>query len=251
MGENTDNKVQEIYINLDDSGKLSFNEKISVYGGLLFFSKNEKDKFITQYRSIINDIKCKYCRQTINDCNKKCPEIKNTNIRPSDKRRIMNYIKKFYVIALIIKNDDVYDHIKNNKAAKGRFTDYAIRRLIKETINSLVKSKGLNPNEPVKLIINIDQQSTKSNGYYNLHDGLIEELKIGFNNFNYSFLIKPILSSDLVVDISYQDSGKSYVVQAADLLAGTIRKKSLASLLNNHDIHKELSEFVDFKIILP
>ena len=80
MGENTDNKVQEIYINLDDSGKLSFNEKISVYGGLLFFSKNEKDKFITQYRSIINDIKCKYCRQTINDCDKKCPEIKNTNI---------------------------------------------------------------------------------------------------------------------------------------------------------------------------
>ena len=195
------NKTQEIYINLDDSGKLTFNEKISVYGGLLFFSKKEKDKFITQYRSIINDIKCKYCSHNIDNCNKQCPEIKNTNIRPSDKRRIMNYIKKYYVIALIIKNDDVYEHIKNNKAAKGRFTDYAIRRLIKETINLLVKSKGLNSNAPVKLIINIDQQSTKSNGYYNLHDGLIEELKIGFNNFNYSFKIKPVLSGDLKIDI--------------------------------------------------
>ncbi|MBE6159146.1 MAG: hypothetical protein E7159_04920 [Firmicutes bacterium] len=245
------NTTQEIYINLDDSGKLTFNEKISVYGGLLFFSKKEKDKFITQYRSIINSIKCKYCRYSSDVCNKKCPEIKNTNIRPSDKRRIMNYIKKYYVIALIIKNDDVYEHIKNNKAAKGRFTDYAIRRLIKETINSLVKSKGLKPDEPIKLIINIDQQSTKSNGYYNLHDGLFEELKVGFNNFNYSFQIKPALSGDLEIDISYQDSGKSYVVQAADLLAGTIRKKSLDALLNNCDIHKELSEFVDFKIILP
>lgn len=246
-----DNKTQEIYINLDDSGKLTLNEKISVYGGLLFFSKKEKDKFITQYRSIINDIKCKYCHCSADNCSKKCPEIKNTNIRPVDKRRIMNYIKKYYVIALIIKNDDVYEHIKNNKAAKGRFTDYAIRRLIKETIISLVKSKGLNPNMPVKLIINIDQQSTKSNGYYNLHDGLVEELKIGFNNFNYSFQIKPVLSGDLELDISYQDSGKSYVVQAADLLAGTIRKKSLDALLSNQDIHNELSEFVDFKIILP
>ncbi len=245
------NTTQEVYINLDDSGKLTFNEKISVYGGLLFFSKKEKDKFITQYRSIINDIKCKYCQFSSDNCNKKCPEIKNTNVKPKDKRRIMNYIKKYFVIALIIRNDDVYDHIKNNKAAKGRFTDYAIRRLIKETIISLVKSNTLNSNESIKLIINIDQQSTKSNGYYNLRDGLIEELKIGFNNFNYSFKTKPVLIGELKIDISYQDSGKSYVVQAADLLAGTIRKKSLEALLNNQDMNKELSEFVDFKIILP
>ena len=33
------NEVQEIYINLDDSGKLTRKEKVSVYGGLVFFSK--------------------------------------------------------------------------------------------------------------------------------------------------------------------------------------------------------------------
>ena len=244
-------KTQEIYINLDDSGKLTFNEKISVYGGLVFFSKNEKDKFITQYRSIIDEIKCKYCKQALGNCTKTCPEIKNTNIKPSDKRRIMNYIKKFYVIALVIKNDNVYEHIKNNKASKGRYTDYAIRRLIKETISTLVKSKGLNPANPVKLIINIDQQSTKSNGYYNLHDGLVEELKFGISNFNYGFTVKPVLIGDLDITISYQDSGRSYVVQAADLLAGTIRKSSIDAYEDNKDIHEALSKFVDFKIILP
>ena len=31
------NEVQEIYINLDDSGKLSSKEDISVYGGVVFF----------------------------------------------------------------------------------------------------------------------------------------------------------------------------------------------------------------------
>lgn len=34
---------QEIYINLDDSGKLTSKENVSVYGGLVFFSKKEKD----------------------------------------------------------------------------------------------------------------------------------------------------------------------------------------------------------------
>ena len=47
---------QEIYINLDDSGKLTSKEHVSVYSGLVFFSKKEKDKFITQYRSIVKDI---------------------------------------------------------------------------------------------------------------------------------------------------------------------------------------------------
>lgn len=94
----------------------------------------------------------------------------------------------------------------------------------------LISDEKIVPNKPIRLIINIDQQSTKSNCYYNLHDGLIEELKYGIVNFNYSSLIKPIIYSNLDILISYQDSGKSYVVQAADLLAGTIRKKAIEEL---------------------
>ena len=132
-------KAQEIYINLDDSGKLTNKEKISVYGGLLFLSKKEKDKFITQYRTIINDIKCSYC----NICNKKCPEIKNTNIKKNDKRRIMNYLNRYYTIALVVENDNVYDYIKQSKSAKGRFIDYSLRRLIKEIIKTLIKEEKI------------------------------------------------------------------------------------------------------------
>ena len=79
------NEIQEIYINLDDSGKLTSKEHISVYGGLVFLSKKEKDKFITQYRSIISDIKCSYCNSK-DLCQNNCPEIKNTNIKKTDKR---------------------------------------------------------------------------------------------------------------------------------------------------------------------
>ena len=73
---NIERKLQTIYINIDDSGKLSKKEIVSIYGGIVFLSKEEKDKFITQYRSIINDIKCHYCNQKEeNNCNKTCPEM--------------------------------------------------------------------------------------------------------------------------------------------------------------------------------
>ncbi|MDO4376823.1 MAG: DUF3800 domain-containing protein [bacterium] len=231
---------QEVYINLDDSGKLTSKEHICVYDGVVFLSKCEKDKFITQYKSIVESLKCKYCVV----CNHNCPEIKNTNISKSDKRRIINYIKKYFVIALIIENDRIYKHIMMNKGAKGRFIDYSIRRLIKETIVILIKNRKINPYLSLKLIVNIDEQSTKSNGYYNLKDGLLEELKYGISNYNYSMKINPIIFSELDVKVTYQNSNKSYVIQAADLLAGTIRKNVLNNEIEN-------SEFIDFSIILP
>ena len=234
-------KQQEVYINLDDSGKLTNKEKISVYGGIVFISKKEKDKFLTQYRSIIKSIKCNYCEHR-DKCNNRCPEIKNTNIQPNDKRRIMNYIKKYYVIGVIIHNNDVYDYIKTNKSARGRFNDYALRRLIKNTIKKLIKNKKIDPNQSLKLVINIDEQSTKSNGYYKLYDGILEELTEGIINYNYSIKYKPLLSN-LELYLTYQDSGKNYLIQAADLIAGTIRKMSIDK--------DDIDGFVDLSLNLP
>ena len=54
--------------------------------------------------------------------------------------------------------------------------------------------------------------------------------------------------SNLEIKVSYQDSGKSYVVQSADLLVGTIRRKALN---NQENINIVLSKFVNFLIILP
>ena len=236
-------EYQEIYINLDDSGKLSKKEELSVYAGIVFLSKQEKDKFITQYRKIINEIKCSYCNEEKGKCTKKCKEIKNTNIKNSHKRRIMNYINKYYTIALIIDNTRVYDHIINNKASKGRYIDYTIRRLIKSTIEELIKDKKIDPYKNVRLIINIDEQSTKSNGYYNLKDGLTEELLHGISNYNYDIKYKNILYGKLEIRLTYQDSGKSYLVQAADLIAGTTRRKALA---DRDDI-----DIIDHKLLFP
>ena len=245
----TKTKVQTIYINLDDSGKLSKKEIVCVYGGVVFFSKAEKDKFITQYRSIVNDIKCKYCLKN-NNCDNNCPELKSFNLKPSHKRRIMNYIKNYYTIGCIIDNHHIFEDIMRDPASKGRYLDYVLRRLIKETLIKLIKNNVINPNLPVNLIINIDEQTTKSNGYYDLKEGIKEELLYGINNFNYNIKHKPILFDSLDIKLTYQHSDKSYVVQAADLIAGTIRHKFIYNHDNYFNLIDELS-IIDFMLFLP
>lgn len=231
---------QELYINLDDSGKLTPKEAVSVYGGIVFFSKSEKDKFINIYRSIINDIKSHYDG-----------EIKSINIKPGHKRRIINFIKKYYVTCVVFENKHVYPIIINNKASKGRFIDYGIKIMIKELILSLVSKDIIDVNKDLKIIINIDEQTTKSNGYYNLKESLYEELKFGIHNYNYGGVFKPVMKKKIIIYVCYRDSKYSVVIQAADLIAGQVRRKSLNALNNNLDITSELNNFTNFNIILP
>ena len=122
--------------------------------------------------------------------------------------------------------------------------------MIKQVIKSLIKEERINPNLPIKLIINIDEQTTKTNGYYNLRDGIIEELKYGIFNYNYGFFNVPIVNSDLDVEVCYQKSEKSYLIQASDLVAGTVRRLYLNNMDNSLEFSKRI-EFVNYRIFLP
>lgn len=171
-------------------------------------------------------------------------------MKPKDKRRILNYIKRYYTIGCIINNNDIFDYIIDDKASKGRFLDYSLKRLIKEVINNLIDTNKINPSLPVKLIINIDEQSTKSNGYYNLKEGIIEELIHGVYNFNYGIKYSPILFNSLDVKLVYQHSNKSYVVQAADLIAGAIRYNFIKNNFNKDEFINSMF-VLDFYVFLP
>lgn len=243
---------QILYINIDDSGKLVDTERVAIYAGLVFTSKKEKDKFITQYRSIVQNIKCKYCNQDITICksNRDCPELKHNMLKAKHNRQLMNYIKKYSTICCIINNDKVYPNIKSDTASRGRFLDYSLKILIKHVVKNMIKEKRLDPNLPIKMIINIDEQTTKTNGYYNLRDGIIEELKYGIFNYNYGYFNTPIINSDLEVNVCYQKSEKSYLIQASDLVAGTVRRLYLDNTNNLLEFSKRI-EFINYKIFLP
>ena len=56
--------IQTIYINMDDSGQLikgNSDELVFVYGGI-FLSLEEQENFARQYKSLVNNIKPKYCK---------------------------------------------------------------------------------------------------------------------------------------------------------------------------------------------
>lgn len=216
--------MQEIYINMDDSGKLSENEDFLVYGGIVFTSLKEKQEFSNKYRNILNSIKCKYCCETKSKCSYDCPETKSSKINDDDRRRIINLCKKYKVFSLVIDRSKVYTSIMSSKASKGRFIDFALKITLKEVLVTLINENVINPKENIKIVINIDQQTTKSNGYYNLRDSIYEEIKHGIINYNYSTFHKPIFNSEVELNVYYIDSKKSIAIQAADMIAGTTRK---------------------------
>ena len=187
-------------------------------------SQEEKHKFINFYKSIVKKMKCSYCSQDGTVCDKECPEIKGSLIKPVDRRRILNLSKKYFTFGTVIFNKNVYSSILNNPSSKGRFTEYVLRRTIKKIVLDLIGNKALDPSCPIYLHINIDEMPTKSNGYYSLKDGLMEELKYGIKNYDYGVFFNPIINGDLFVEVRYKDSSKDYGVQMADIIANTIRK---------------------------
>jgi hypothetical protein len=233
---------------MDDSGKLNRNEKYCVYGGVVFFSKKEQQEFMIRYKAIVKDTRCKYCNQS--ECNLNCPELKHSMLHPSDRRRFINFLKRFYLFGVIINNSKVYENIIETEPSRRRFIDYAIKRSIKEILRRLIKDKRIDPDSPLDMIINIDEQSTKSNGYYTLRDGIIEELIHGIQNFNYSTRFEPILNNDFKLTIHYKKSDKHFEIQASDLIAGNIRRIMLESEGDLFMIEQRL-RFLNFKMFLP
>ena len=143
------------------------------------------------------------------------------------------------------------DSIFDSKASKGRFKDYIIKREVKKIVENLISQNRINSQQPVKLVLNLDEQSTVSNGYYDLESSIKEELQFGIMNYNYGISFPPILSS-VRVNIKYKNSYYNYPVQAADLLVGEVRHAYYNYLQNNDFVaYKKRTNFLNTSIYLP
>jgi len=245
------NKKQTLYIYMDDSGKLNNNETSCIYGGLFFYSTNEISNFINQYKSIIKKIKCGYCDYESDKCDKDCIEIKGTTKLSNEHRRwIYNLTKKQNNFGVFIENNKVYSRIMENKASRGRFSDYTQKRIIKEIILYSIREKKIDPNKELELYIKIDQADTKSNGYYNLKESIYEELVNGIINYDYSKIKQPLLKNKLKIEVVHYNSKYNYGIQAADMIANYLHHQYELKLNNKIDISKAIN-FIDVKLFLP
>lgn len=243
------NNCQEIYINMDDSGVLHPNDKCCIYGGIVFVGKEEQDNFGRKYKSILNKIKCKYCKSEISKCRHICPEIKDTNIMSSHKRWLFNMIKKQECFAIIINNKKVKQDIMNSVGSRGRYRDYAQRILIKKVVDHLIKDKKIDPYKPIKLIIRIDQQATSTDTNRQFISDIEKELKIGMVNLEYNMIHKPIIFSKLIIDLKYVLSHRHISIQASDFIAGETRRV-IVSNIDRLEMLKKL-DYLNIKLFIP
>ena len=263
------NDKQMIYINMDDSGRLikgEPNELVFVYGGVFFLSLKDQENFSRQYKALVNTIKPKYCKDfkqdnkltdqfcishTYQNCKYKCPELKSNMLKPSDRRRLLNFIKRYDTSVAVVTNYQLKDYIFDSKASKGRYKDYIIKREVKKIIENLISQNRINSKLPVKLMLNLDEQSTVSNGYYDLESSIKEELQFGVMNYDYGISFPPILSS-VEVKVKYKNSYYNYPVQAADLLVGEVRH-CYYNYLKNQDFntYRKRTNFLNTSIYLP
>ncbi len=241
--------VQELYINMDDSGVLHQNEYCSIYGGLIFFSKQQQDDFGRKYKSILNKIKCCYCKSNKLKCCHICPEIKDTNIHSNHKRWLFNMIQKEICFAVVIHNQKIKKSIMENKNARGRYRDYAQRLLIKRVLEYCIQNQYINPFLPIKLIIRIDQQATSTDTHREFIFDIQKELTQGMTNFEYRMVHKPILYAKLEIDLKYVLSHRHISIQASDLIAGETRHVILSNM-DSITMLKKL-DYLNIKLFLP
>ena len=148
-------KMTKIYFVIDDSGKIDHKNAYLIYGGFVFLAKSSLTNFNYRYRNYVNKIRTHY---------KEDKEIKSNILKYKDRKKFLEEFKNDYSFALAILNENLYDHIKKDAKAKGRFIDYGLKRCIKMVLKDLIKKDVITRNDSLELEILIDNQTIKSNG---------------------------------------------------------------------------------------
>ncbi len=223
--------MTKIYFVIDDSGKIDQKNTYLIYGGFVFLSKSSLESFKCRYQNYVNKIKTHY---------KEDKEIKSNILKYKDRKKFLEDFKSDYSFTLAILNEKLYEDIKKDAKAKGRFIDYGLKRCIKLILKDLIKKGVIKRNDSLELEILIDNQTIKSNGLYDLEKSIQKELTKGMKPIleaSYSPLFK-----NIKVHVYYGDSKKSLSIQASDILAGSVRRKMIS---------KEEITFLDVFLEIP
>ncbi len=206
---------QDVYFFFDDSGVLHKKEpsRHFVYAGYVFTSKKEMEEAKRKYI---------HANKAIRKVLGRNDELKASNLKPKHRRSLYNVVSSFETVSGIVNIDRIYDHILSDKKSICRYKDYVLKRCIKAKLEELIRKGKLTHDDDINIQIFIDEQLTATNGYYALHDSIVEELQYGVNNFDYGTYHPPVFQSNVNAVIKYCDSSKYYLIQASDILANRI-----------------------------
>lgn len=133
--------MQNLYLYIDDSGVFHRNEKSHyfVYAGFIFIGEDERDTAKRKYININNQLKKSLGANY---------ELKSSCLSNKHKKALYTVLQGYESFSVAVDLSKVHSAILSDKKSINRFKDYALKRVIKEKIISLIQCG--------KVFINID-----------------------------------------------------------------------------------------------
>ena len=210
-----------IFVFSDESGVFDkVHNKIYVYGGVIFLSKEDKDN---------NSRKYKHVEKTIStsggyDNNY---ELKACRITNKEKAKIYRSLNNCIKFGVIISQERVNDEKFQNKKSKQRYLDYAYKIALKRTLVDLIEKRIIIKEDVENIYCFVDEHTTATNGCYELREALEQEFKIGTTNFKYMKFYPPLFTNLRSLELKYCNSAKIPLIRAADIVANNIYYKAM------------------------
>lgn len=207
----------DIYIYSDESGV--FDKKhnsLFVFGGVMFFSKEEKDRVGRKYVHAENVLRASSEEIAREEEVKAC---RIPNKAKSKLYRSLNQAEKF---GIVIRQKMLFDKQFTDKKTKQRYLDWAFKLAVKRKFEHLITQGIINPAEVEHLHFFVDEHTTATNGRYELQQSLEQEFKIGTYNWEKMSYHPPIFTNLKGVSVQYCNSASIILVRAADIVANKL-----------------------------
>ena len=206
----------DIYIYSDESGVFDYlHNDYFVFGGILFFSKEEKDNM---ERKFIHAENCVRNKENID----KGVELKACNLSNKNKGKLFRSLNNCYKFAVVINQKHVLERIFDNKKSKQRYLDYAFKIELKRWLNHLLDTNIISKDQIDNINVFVDEHTTATNGCYELREGLLNEFKYGTFNYEWDKFFEPIFPNLNDLKVIFCDSKSKPLVRAADIIANRI-----------------------------
>ncbi len=208
-----------IYVYSDESGVFDkVHNEIFVFGGLIFLSKDDKDRVSRMYI---------HAERTINKKYDSCQELKACVVDNKDKGKLYRSLNNSYKFGVVIKQREVMDSIFSSKKSKQRYLDYAYKIAVKSYLKRMIYEGIINPDEVEHMFFYVDEHTTATDGRYELKEGLLEEFKYGTHNMRWNKFYPPLFKNLKSLDLNFCDSKQKTLIRAADIVANNIYFKAV------------------------
>ncbi len=221
----------DAYIYSDESGVFDYiHNDYFIFGGIIFFSKVEKENMERKYIHAENCIrKNNNIEQTV--------ELKACSLSNKDKGKLYRSLNNCYKFSVVIDQKSIMKNIFNHKKSKQRYLDYAFKIGLKRWFEHLINTNIISKDKIDNINIFVDEHTTATNGCYELREGLLNEFKYGTFNFDWNKFYEPIFPKLNDLRVIFCDSKNKTLVRAADIIANHIfylKTSGTPINLNNH-----------------